>query len=72
VETEELGVKPPLELPKQIMNKQKIENNKNCWLFEWSDKTNQDEKLTLVVMGSNLAQVQICDQRSFCDSKPDS
>jgi len=41
------------------------------WFFEWSDRTNQDEKLTLRVVGSNLVQVQICDQRPICDSGPD-
>jgi len=35
------------------------------------DRTNLDEKLTLREVDSNLAQVQSCDQRSICDSKPD-
>jgi len=42
---------------------------KNSWLFDWSDRTNLDEKLTL--MDLNLQQVRSCDQRSICDSKPD-
>lgn len=41
------------------------------WFFEWSDRTNQDEKLTLRVVSSNLVQVQIYDQRPICDSGPD-
>jgi len=40
------------------------------WYFDWSDRTNQDDKLTLWVMGSNPVQVQICDQRSIVIQSP--
>jgi hypothetical protein len=34
--------------------------------FEWSGRTNQDEKFTHKVLSSNPVKVQICDQRSIC------